>query len=342
MLVVSLLWGCGALDVTLPRGFAVIYGVAEYSSLKPDLLFPDNDAEDMFALLTGTGQGFSADDVILRLNSDATKAQLDADFSAMAERINALPDPEATRFVFYFAGHGYGDGGGRLGDAWDQYFQDPAYHDEPLGAGPYTEFLLLHGFSLADGVDLESVVRELDEEAESDDDLVRHLSKIVSRQKLVVIDACHSGGFIGDGTAVDSLPPAYDDPGGTSLLDGSEEGISAADALQTLTLYLAHGAFATSVTGADIGPDTAVVAAAGERESSYDGPASRMENGIFTYYFMQAAHAGDSNFDGFVTLSEAYSHAVRSISAIENPLLPDDFMPRLGSLAVDFVVFRGL
>jgi hypothetical protein len=332
LIAISLVSGCGALPSDLPRGFAIIYGVAEYSDIN-DLNYSDNDATDVYGLLTSPDQGFSPDDVILRLDAEATKTQLNADFSAIASRIASLPDPSRTRFFFYFAGHGYGDGMTRYYSfplPWRDYFNDPQYSSEPQGAGMYTDYLFLHELSLLGPVTADDVADELANSAESDDDLAIHMQMIRSRQRIVVIDACHSGGFIGDGTATDTVPRAY---------DGDETGISLIDGLTAITIY----AEANSTSPTDIGPETVVLTAAGEQEFSYEyGASMGIENGIFTHYLLETPAAADKNFDGYVTVSEAYSHTVRSIDAIENPYLTgeDKFIPRLGAAGVDFVLFK--
>ncbi len=328
----SLLSGCGALPVNLPRGFAIVYGVADYSEIN-DLNYSDNDAVDIYNLLTSDEQGFSPDDVILRTEADATKTQLEIDFEDIASQINSLPDPTLTRFVFYFAGHGYGDGMGNpngLPAVWQDYFNDSQDSSEPQGAGMYTDYIFLHDLSLVGPVSVEDVKLELERAAESDDDLALHLEKIASRQRIVVIDACHSGGFIGTGTAVDTVPPAY---------EGDGTGISFIDGLAAITLYAEND----SQGSADIGPETVVITAAGEQEFSHEYlPWVGIENGIFTHYFLETATMADSNYDGYVTVSEAYGYVVRSIEAFENPDLYGDwkFIPRLGASGVDFVMFK--
>jgi caspase domain-containing protein len=332
LMAVGLLTGCGALPAELPRGFAIIYGVAAYSDIN-DLRYPDNDATDLYALLTAPEQGFDPADVILRLDADATKENLDDDFLLIASRIAALPDPSRTRFLFYFAGHGYGDGMTRyysFPEPWRDYFDDPQYSSEPQGAGMYTDYIFLHEISIDGPATVQEVGTELQRSAESDDDLALHMKLIPSRQKMVVIDACHSGGFIGDGTATDSVPSAY---------DGDETGISFIDGLTALTIYAENNAREPN----DVGSETVVITAAGEQEFSYEyGPAVGIENGIFTHYLLESPSNADTNFDGFVTVSEAYNHTVRSIDAIENPYLTgeDKFIPRLGSAAIDFVLFK--
>ncbi|MBU8912837.1 MAG: caspase family protein [Spirochaetales bacterium] len=306
--------------------------MADYSEIN-DLNYSDDDAVDIRGLLISDAQGFSDGNVILRTDAEATKAQLEIDFNDIASLIDSSDDPTLTRFVFYFAGHGYGDGMGNpngLPAVWQDYFNDTPAGPEPQGAGMFTDYIFLHDLSLLGPVTVEDVELELKRAAESDADLAVNLEKIASRQKIVVIDACHSGGFIGTGTAVDSVPRAY---------DGDETGISFIDGLTAITLYIE-----SVLQGpADIGPATAVITAAGEQEFSYEySGGAGIENGIFTHYFLEAPRFADINFDGYVTVSEAYGYTVRAIDALENPSLPGDlkFIPRLGTSGVDFVMFK--
>lgn len=331
-IAVLMLAGCGALQLDLARGFAIVYGVAEYAAIG-NLSYSDNDATDMYSLLTSDAQGFDPEDVILRVNADATKEQLETDFATIAARIRALPDPSLSRFVFYFAGHGYGDGMTDqyplFPEPWRDYFSDPQYSNEPGGAGPYTEYLFLYNVSIDAPSTAAEVAAELAAEAESDDDLARQLGTIRSREKIAVIDACHSGGFIGDGGAVDAVPRGF---------AGDGTGISILDGFNAISLFTSS----TTPEGADVGPDTLIVTAAGEQEFSYEySPWMGIENGVFTHYFLEAPEMADANYDGFVTVTEAYNHAVRSIEAFEDPYLAgeDKFIPRLGNPTVDYVLF---
>jgi len=319
------------LPVDLPRGFAIIYGVADYEYIN-DLNFSDDDAQSIYDLLTSQAQGFNPDDVILRTNAQATKAQLDLDFEYMSDRIRSLSNPGATRFVFYYAGHGYGDGMTQyysFSPAWNAYFSDASSSSEPLGAGLKTEYLLLYGMSVSAPTTVDEVGEELDREAESDDDLAAHLESIPSLQRIVIIDACHSGGFVGDGPYVDSVPRSF---------EGDGMGISGIDGITAISIF----AGGSGTNGADIGPDTVVMSAAGEQEFSYEYAASAgISNGVFTHYLLMTPSSADVNMDGLVTVSEAYSYTVFAIEALENPYLTleDKFIPRLGSSSVDFVLF---
>lgn len=305
--------------------FAIVYGVSDYSPAgdldreRPrynDLSFPDYDAEEIAALLRDEGYV-----VYLRTNDAATRSQLEADFASVASQ--ATP---GSRFLFYFAGHGFGDGMlsqyGSLPESWREHFSTHG-GGEPDGAGSYTEYLFLHR-----ATPINADVNAALDESISDDRLAELLSTVPSLQQVVVIDACHSGGFLGSGSSVDTVPIAY---------DGDEEGMSLSDSLGALTLFLDYSSSRT----ADIDERQAIViAAAGEQDFSWEK--SLYQNGIFTYHFLQAAEHADFDYNGFITASEAYAYTVAAIRSQENESLSGElkFVPRVTGGAVDFVLFR--
>lgn len=320
----AILSSCSFGSGALPPGHAIVYGVSDYAPLSPplspddyDLNFGDDDAIEMAAMLTS--QGYT---VTLRTDDQATAFNLQSDLDSAA-----TADPD-TRFVFYYAGHGLGDSMadgsiGVPGSGWDAYY-DTTSSSEPVGSGAVTEYLVLYEAFTDLGDPTLSV---------SDDELAAWIAAIPSRQKVVIIDACHSGGFVGDGTATDSVPMSY---------DGENEGVSFFDALDAVTLFLTYG----SLGSADVSEsDAVVIAAAGEREFSYeyrDDVPDLPDHGLFTYYFLQAPQLADRDYDGFVTVSEAYGHARDGIMSIENEFLFGDgkFVPRVTGGAIDFVLFE--
>ena len=320
-------------EVTMPPGFAIVYGVSDYAPLSlgspdsHDLTYPDDDAEDVAALLSSQGY-----DVIVRTNEDATMMQLELDFADMADRV-ADAGGASTRFVFYFAGHGYGDGmesvyGTSFPDAWEDFFASETGASEPFGRGSFTEQLLLHDAMPINSVTVasEADVLTVLSESLSDDELSSMLNQIPSAMKMVIIDACHSGGFRGSGTATDTVPENY---------VGWEEGISVIDTLNAVTLYLD-----VETGAADVSEQQAIViTAAGEQEFSYEGPL--YGNGIFTHYLLESATEADENFDGFVTTSEAYAYAKSQITRVENDYFFGEgkFVPRVSGGGVDFILF---
>ncbi len=335
------LYSCTFFEASVvPPGFAIVYGVSDYYPASPpisgdsyDLTYPDDDAIDMAALLVE--QGF---DVILRTNEDATMTQLELDFAEIGSRIEANGGSD-TRFVFYFAGHGYGDGmdsvyGSSFPDAWDSYFDSESGASEPTGSGAFTEQLLLHDAMPINSISVQSVddVLAVLDESLSDDELSDLLGTLPSSMQMVVIDACHSGGFRGSGTAADTIPESY---------EGWDEGVSVLDTLDAITLYLDYGSGLLDVGASDVGERQAIViSASGEQEFLYEGPV--YGNGIFTHYLLQTPAEADRNFDGLVTANEAYAYARDQIVRVENEFFFGEgkFVPRVSGGAVDFVLFE--
>ncbi len=311
---------CGA-PAPLPPGYAIVYGVSDYESIS-DLAQPDDDAVAIAAMLAE--EGYTIVSGGPRLNEDATRANLVADFAAL----EATAEPD-SRFVFYFAGHGFGDGMTKNYDdppfsqEWAEHLAESTAA-EPAGAGPYPEYLFLYAADPFNDVPLTL------QESISDDELADLLAEVPSRRRVVIIDACHSGGFVGSGTSVDTVPPGY---------EGYGEGTALVDALDAMTLYLTYdSSHASDVTESD----AIVMSAAGEQDLSYEGELWGFPNGVFTHFFLQAREAADHNYDGFVTASEAHAYASAAIAAVANDELSgeDKFVPRVSGGAVDYVLFE--
>jgi hypothetical protein len=146
------------------------------------------------------------------------------------------------------------------------------------------------------------------------------------------VDACFSGGLIGQVYDVDTTAPQYYD--GNETRDGS--------------LGLILNAF-FSPDSADIPPEEAIViTAAGEREVSLE-ELNVYKHGIFTYYLLQTAYQ-DRNGDGLITTSEAYSYTrymlmndwnayvAQNYSSAQYPDL--QYYPRISGGPVDYVLFE--
>lgn len=320
LLTALVLGACGRTH-DLPPGYAIVYGVSEYTSIS-DLGQPAADAIAMAAMLEESGYTIVSGGP--RTNAEATWANVQADFAAAAA--NA---PADSRFLFYFAGHGFGDGmedqygTPPFSEEWAEHLASEEAGDEPAGAGSYPEYLFLHDADPFNDVPLTL------EESISDDELAELVRSVPSRQRVVIIDACHSGGFAGSGTTVDTVPRAY---------DGYEDGAQLVDALNAMTLYLDYG----TDDPADLDEDDAVViAAAGEQDFSYEGDFWGFPNGVFTHFFLQAREAADHDFDGYVSTTEAYAHAVAAIRAVANEDLvgQEKFIPRVTGGPVDYILF---
>jgi tetratricopeptide (TPR) repeat protein len=142
---------------TVPRGYALVIGVAQYKNLEPSkqLQFPESDAESIYRILINhEGGSFPAENVHFLKGRQATLANVRRE---LEEWLPSVATP-ADRVVVYFAGHGLvKDGRGYLAP-WDV---DPDHPDAT-------------GYSMTALGDV----------------LAR---KVKARWKVLLTDACHSG-----------------------------------------------------------------------------------------------------------------------------------------------------
>lgn len=291
-LSLALLAAC-AQDIPYDK-YAIVYGVADYQVGISDLSYPDDDALAMEALLTDPTQGYQ---VLRRIDSAATKANLLADIASVAAAAK-----EEDLFVFYYSGHGGQAGTGAEGE----------------GSDSANEWIFLYGSD--DSANLSLTF--------SDDQLLDAFSAIPCRKKVIILDSCNSGGFIGSALEADSTPPsAYDSSDGVAAL-----------AARALKLYANFGE-----TSADILPwEALVLSASGEQEFSYEN-GSPYYHGVFTYYLLQADQEGDDNGDGWVTATEAFDYARRMINRDWNlyyGFAGMAFYPHVSGGPVDYVLLK--
>ncbi len=139
--------------------WGLLIGISDYAPsgpVGPDLNYADDDANDMYQVLT-TEHGWKNKNIIKLTDSAATKSGIQNAIDGFTNKVN--PN---DLFLLFFAGHG-------------SYTSDQAPIDETDGLD---EYLLTH--------DLERIL---------DDELVTMLEKIESNKIVVIIDACFSGGF---------------------------------------------------------------------------------------------------------------------------------------------------
>ncbi len=281
--------------------YAIVYGVSIYDSglaegVYPNLKYPDDDAVAMKAMLIA--QGYQ---VWMQTNTDADLTNLLADIDSVA-----LTAKEEDLFVFYFSGHGDFGGSG----------------PEPAGSDPVTEWIFLYG-SLSDS-----------SQTFSDDQLLAAFGPIRARKKVIILDSCNSGGFIGNELEADGEP--------SSLVEGSES--LAELAARAISLYANFDG-----SSADIPPwEALVLSASGEREFSRESPdklgrGPKLYNGVFTYYLLEAEREGDANRDGWVTVTEAFAYTQDCIYRDWNygyGFPSDVFSPHVSGGPVDYVLFE--
>lgn len=331
--LVFFLAGC-TVNVDMPQSYALIYGIAEYSDTGiGDLTYTDDDAEDMAALLGRKGYDVS----LTRTDAEATLDQFEEDVATLAATLRP-----SDRLFVYLSGHGLGNGQTEeYSAAIEQHLAELPSDGEPYGQFAADEYFFFYGAMPWAGDDTIA-------EGVSDDELRGLLSTIPAQQKIVVIDGCHSGGFVGDGSFADTVPQDY---------QGTAAGAGLSDLGAAITLGLRGpvwsddgGTGGADGSGAEAISDLPasqyfVLTAAGERDFSWE--TSVLENGVFTEYFLESASGGDANNDGYITLSEAYLWASRRIEEEFNDVVVsvtgqenDRFMPRLSGSTADVVLFE--
>lgn len=305
----------------LPR-YALVYGVSSYDSSPGsiDLSYADDDAQDLADLFTGAG--FTG--VVARADSAVTRNQIETDFENMAATI-----PEEAVFVFHFSGHGFGSGKDtEYGEDFLQQVPEGTTEGtssgDDGGSDSRDEWIFPYGSLSLDGETGDTIVDWA--RAISDDDLATLVRSIPARHRVVIIDACHSGGFIGDIPLVDRADASIPD------LDGEWSRIEAV------------GRYFSSLREYDLGIDDALVlAASGEREFSLEG--STIENGFFTYFILEGASGpADTNGDGWIGALELYSFAALRIASRVNTSTgissSDRYASRANSGAVDVILLE--
>ncbi|MFZ3110274.1 MAG: caspase family protein, partial [Rectinemataceae bacterium] len=123
---------------------------------------------------------------------------------------------------------------------------------------------------------------------------------IPTKNVIVIADSCYSGGFVSSRESSDVIPQSY-------VTYGTNSSVSALAALGQFGDLLAANAAEKGILA------PIVISAAGSAELSWETGA--LQNGVFTYYLLEAATGGDANHDGFVTCTEAYTYAAKAIDA---------------------------
>ncbi len=282
LILAALFFGGCSFDLNYDR-YAIVYGIYNYSGIDNDLTYTEYDAIDMKALLID--QGYSI------VNSElhaVGKSEMIADFNAAKAQAG-----KDDLFLFFFSGHGG---------------QDPlGQFSEPPPGDDADEFIVL-----SDGATDDLLY---------DNELGDLIASISALKKIVIIDACHSGGMIGNSLEVDATPPNY-----TGTVDSSLS--------EAISLWANFSGEAY-----DIDPsDALVISASGEKEFSY-GADAPFEHGIFTYFLLETPQYGDNNGDGYVTVTEAYYYTRSNLILLfSDPSLL--YAPHVSGGPVDFVLFE--
>jgi hypothetical protein len=298
----------------------------------PNLLFPDSDASAIYAVLKsnkysitsrwvdGTGAvwknnaptgGFigSPSYDISGIFTDGgsgiadapTRSNIIADVQALASKVG----PNDVVLV-YFSGHGTQDTSVTPSREYFDPYESVAYFANGSPPGFYDN--------------PPTSVR--------DDDLAAAFAAIGTPRKVLILDTCNSGGFIGNRLEADWTPTAY---------SGGAPFVSPATLIQAISNY---ASMQSSPTG--LSPYGAqVLSAAGRDESCYETPS--LGHGVMTYYLLQGLQGSqaDLNHDGHVTVLEAFSYAKAGIDQNWNPNAGSSytFEPHISGGPVDFVLF---
>jgi hypothetical protein len=231
-----------------------------------------------------------------------TKGNLEADLASFKGLMGSNDE-----FVFYFSGHGM-----QSNDLTVEYFVPyGAILSETNGSGAQTSTYYYGDTALS----------------VSDTEMGSLLSQnIPTSRKVVILDSCNSGGFIGRSLDVDISPQStspYPAPGVT---------------IGTINQAIANYVTYPSGSGAISPYNASVLSASGADESCYDD--GDHLHGAMTYYFLQTASQADFNGDGSVTVREAFSFVKAAIENNWNKTYPDcAFTPHISGGPVDFVLF---
>ncbi|MEW5813942.1 MAG: caspase family protein [Spirochaetota bacterium] len=303
LLFVFIIFNCG-LNLNTPSepaGYALIYGVSIYGETPAytfNLQYSDDDAISMDQLLTAKGYS-----VTTRINAEATKAQLLADLETLKTTVKT-----DDTVILYYSGHG------------------GQYHDSVTGIkqvsdNAYSEWLLLR-----DSVDADKTI--LFEKAVYNDELAALLRDIPSFKKIVIIDACNSGGFIGLSPEIDSIPPDYNTTTSTELKKIFQK---------SLSLYTNY----PPVSGSGIPATEAIVfSASGRDEESIE--TGLIGHGLFTYHFLETPSKADKNHDGYITLLESFNYITGQMRKTWNTrlIIDNQYLPHISGGPIDFVLFK--
>jgi hypothetical protein len=296
--------GCSAGTITAPR-YVLSFGVSDYSAPSAQLKGPEVDAPALSALLVS--KGYTNRDLLI--NSAATKANIKAD-------IQGLSSVESDAIVvIFFAGHGTYLNEGDL-EGYQGTYIDP--YDAVASNGyvmPSTAEYLISPAELADWLSLAG-----------------------TRNIIVILNTCFSGGFVDAGSSIDTAPQNYGTfDGGTTPASGI------LSALGSIGDLISKNSLASG------SPGPIVISASGSEESTYESPLDFEGHGIFPYYLLKAADGGDANSDGFVSATEAYEYAAARIKSVWNSVEQFnydwesdqyyDFMPHISGGARDLVLF---
>ncbi len=236
-----------------------------------------------------SANGFEIDDPLI--DGEATK---DAILNAIR---SSGSYPADSIILFYFSGHG-------------ERTADPD--------GEETAYIIPYDATLGD---TSSYI--------SSDEFHEIFAATKSRNRIVILDSCYSGGFVpASSGGLDTAPGTYDPAAGFPA-DYPKDPVLALETMARLAIDSFGSEDGSYVT----------VTAAGSNELSWES--STVSHGVFTKGFLDAATGGDRDGDGYLTLEEAYVHARGYVKDRWNSTNVDkDFLPRMSGASRDYVLFE--
>jgi uncharacterized caspase-like protein len=270
--------------------YALLYGVEDYPGTGSDLTYTADDAEGMQSLLVS--EGVSSSNIIERESSAATKAQIKADILSLA---TVASD---STVIFYYSGHGT--------------YDDSSAYLCPYDCLDSTGYITTSTFpNLISPAELQS-----------------WLAQMGTKNVVVILDSCFSGGFVSSEGATDSSPDNYSRMHAFSAFS---------------TAFSNFGSLLVANASASGDKTPIVLSACGSDEESYDGTIA-MGHGVFTYFLLKTAASGDVNSDGFLTTTEAYAYTSSAITSwIKSEGRSQGypgFLPHLSGDTRDLVLFE--
>ncbi|MCF7947521.1 MAG: caspase family protein [Spirochaetia bacterium] len=314
------------LNPTPPDRYALVYGVSIYNSNfpeysehpeNPNLVWTDNDAVDLAKMLYEKGY-----EVRLRINDGSSTDLL----TSSEESLFSLKPANKTTFfdedmpyyqnpaniakgdivLFYFSGHGTNS---------YEFSQEETGEEDSL-SNSADEFLVLPSYPS-------------DYYLLSDNIVSSNFNKISAIKKVIILDSCFSGGFIGQSYDADRIKDDY----------------SSDDPYKDNIFSLALNSFFYNGTE-DITPNNAIVlSASGENENSLE-PAyddTTFENGFFTEGLLYSAELGDYNNDGYISALEIYRYSKAFLSNLFNNfdfISFYEYSPHISGGPVDYILFK--
>lgn len=290
---------------------ALLIGITDYPGTGNDLNYPAADAEAMQTLLYDQGW-----DTKILTDSQATKADIE---TAVHDFLGSVPANGTT--LIYYSGHGTVNN-----------LEAALYQDHYGTLSTYTGDV---GDSLLVPYDFD-YRKEIWAGGISPDDLYSWIEEYIATDNVIVIaDSCFSGGFVASSDSDDAIAVEFAaDPWNTSSV------LSLA-AMDNFAELLSKNARESE----NLSP--IMISAAGSEEPSYEDYATTdprylgYRNGIFTYYLLKSIAGGDSNGDGFVTCTEAYTYSARALDKHWNRQFPSvAFYPHISGGLRDLVLFE--